>query len=330
MQIKGQWFQGCGHKGEADYTKGEGKLVWKVEFAARWKALDIRFEAYGKDIADSVRVNDRISQEILNYPPPYHAQYELFLAKGGKRFSKSAGTVFTPQVWFQYGSPQSLNLLMLKRFVGTRAISVMDIPAYMNEYDELEDIYFGNKKIENKKELAKLQGLYEYLWWLKPPKKPSVHVPYNLLAYLAKVAPKGSETDYITQKLREYGYLKQKEVVSDLKERMEYALNWNRDFLEIKETKIELSEKERNAIEELTQALQTLTEADQIQSIIFNIARKHGIQPGQFFKTLYMILLGTPSGPKLGPYIIAMGKQNVIDAFKRATKPKVLTQKNHK
>jgi len=34
-----------------------------------------------------------------------------------------------------------------------------------------------------------------------------------------------------------------------------------------------------------------------------------------------MILLGTPSGPKLGPYIIAMGKQNVINAFKRATKP---------
>jgi len=321
MQIKGQWFEGCGHKGEADYTKGEGKLVWKVEFAARWKALDIRFEAYGKDIADSVRVNDRISQEILHYPPPYHAQYELFLAKGGKRFSKSAGTVFTPQVWFRYGSPQSLNLLMLKRFVGTRAVSVMDIPVYVNEFDELEDIYFGNKKIENKKELAKLKGLYEYLWWLKPPKKSSVHVPYNLLAYLAKVAPKGSETDYITQKLREYSYLKQKETPSNLKERIQYALNWNRDFLEIKETKIELSAKERNAIEELTQSLQTETEADQIQSVIFSIARKHDIQSGQFFKTLYMILLGTPSGPKLGPYIIAMGKQNVIDAFKRAIKP---------
>jgi lysyl-tRNA synthetase class 1 len=321
MQIKGQWFTGCGHKGEADYTKGEGKLVWKVEFAARWKALDIRFEAYGKDIADSVRVNDRICQEILNYPPPYHAQYELFLAKGGKRFSKSAGTVFTPQVWFRYGSAQSLNLLMLKRFVGTRAISVMDIPIYMNEFDELEDIYFRNKKIQNKKELAKLKGLYEYLWWLKPPKKPSVHVPFNLLAYLAKVAPKGSETDYIAQKLQEYGYLKQKEAPSNLKERIEYALNWNRDFLEIKETKIELSAKERNAIEEFTQALHTETEADQIQSVIFSIARKHDIQPGQFFKTLYMILLGTPSGPKLGPYIIAMGKQNVIDVFKRATKP---------
>jgi len=320
MEIKGQWFKGCGHQGEADYTKAEGKLVWKAEFAARWKALDIRFEMYGKEIADSVRVNDRVSQEILNYPPPYHAEYELFLDKSGRRISKSAGNVFTPQVWFRYGSPQSLVLLMLKRFVGTRELSVVDIPQYMNEFDELEDIYFGKKTVADEKEHAKLTGLYKYCWWLKPPKKPSIHVPYNLLAYLAKVAPKGSETEYITQKLWEYGYLKQKVAPSDLRERIEFARNWNRDFLEIKETTVELGTNERKAVEELAQALQTETEVDQIQSVIFNIARKNDIQPSQFFKTLYSILLGTPSGPKLGPYMVAMGRQNVMDAFKRAVK----------
>ena len=321
MEIKKQWFKGCGYRGETNYTKGEGKLAWKVEFAARWKTLDIRFEAYGKDIADSVRVNDRICQEILNYPPPYHAQYELFLAKGGKRFSKSAGTVFTPQVWFRYGSPQSLNLLMLKRFIGTRAISVTDIPQYMNEFDELEDIYFGHKKIENKKELAKLKGLYEYLWWLDPPKQASVHAQYNLLVYLAKVAPKGSENQYIAEKLREYRYLKEKEeLTQDLKERINYALNWTQDFKEIKETTITLSSEERQAIEELTKILQTETDADQIQGSVFNIARKHKIQPGQFFKTLYIILLGTPTGPRLGPYLVAMGRKNVFDALDRALK----------
>jgi len=169
MEIKGQWFQGCGHKGEADYTKAEGKLAWKVEFAARWKALDIRFEAYGKDIADSVRVNDRICQEILNWPPPSHAQYELFLAKSGRRLSKSAGVVLSSQDWLRYGSPQSLILLMLKRFTGARPVSVLDIPTYMNEFDDLEDIYFGKKKISDKREPAKLNGLYKYCWWRNPP-----------------------------------------------------------------------------------------------------------------------------------------------------------------
>jgi len=317
MEIKGQWFKGCGHKGEADYTKAEGKLAWKAEFAARWKALDIRFEAYGKDIADSVRVNDRICQEILNWPPPYHAQYELFLAKGGKRFSKSAGMVFTPQAWFRYGSAQSLILLMLKRFVGARPVSVLDIPAYMNEFDELEDVYFGEKTVADKKELAKLSGLYKYCWWLKPPKQPSVHVPYNLLLYLAKVAPKKAETDYMTQKLREYGYVKD-ETPPNLQERIQYSLNWTRDLMEIRETAVKLSEKEENAIKELIETLRIATDENQIQTRIFETARKHTVQPSQFFKTLYIILLGTPAGPRLGPYIMSMGRQNVIEALERA------------
>jgi len=30
MEIKRKWLEGCGHKGEADYTKGQGKLAWKA------------------------------------------------------------------------------------------------------------------------------------------------------------------------------------------------------------------------------------------------------------------------------------------------------------
>jgi lysyl-tRNA synthetase class I len=41
------------------------------------------------------------------------------------------------------------------------------------------------------------------------------------------------------------------------------------------------------------------------------------MQPGAFFKTLYAILMGAPQGPRLGPYVIAMGKQNVIAALQR-------------
>jgi lysyl-tRNA synthetase class 1 len=318
MEVKGQWFKGCGHEGEADYAKGEGKLVWKVEFAARWKALDIRFEPYGKDIAASVRVNDRICREILGFEPPMHVQYEMFLDKSGKKISKSAGNVFTPQVWFRYGSPQSLLLLMLKRFVGTRTLSVTDIPQYMNELDDLEDVYFGKKLIQESMELAKLKGLYEYCWVLKPPKKPSIHVPYNLLVYLAKVAPKGTETEYITQKLREYSYIKDK-LPEGLEQRIEYTFNWIRDFEEITETTMELSPQENKAIKQLIQTLEKTDDENEIQTAIFTIAKENDIKPARFFKTLYTILLGAPQGPRLGPYIKSMGKQNVTKALNRAT-----------
>ena len=320
MEVKGRWLKGCGNKGEADYRKGEGKLSWKSEFAARWKALDIRFEAYGKDIADSVRINDRICKDVLGCTPPMHAQYEMFLDKSGRKISKSAGNVFTPQVWFRYGSAESLLLLTLKRFVGTRTLSVIDIPSYMNEFDELEDVYFGKRPVADPKERAKLTGLYLYCQLLKPLSEPCLHVPYNLLTYLAKVAPKGSETEYIMEKLIDYGYLKPSQAVpDDLKRRIEYALNWARDFREIKERAIKLSEQEVGAVKELIETLKTEVNEDQIQSAIFNIASKNKVQPKQFFKTLYTIFLGVPEGPRLGPYIVAMGRENVIKALKRVS-----------
>ena len=319
MEIKGKWIEGCGFKGEADVSKGEGKLTWKGEFAARWKALDVRFEAFGKDIADSVRINDRICREVLQFEPPSHAQYEMFLDKSGKKISKSTGNVFTPQVWFRYGSPRSLVLLMLKRFVGTRTLDVSDIPSYMNELDDLEDVYFGKKLAKDERELEKVRGLYEYLWALKPPGKPSVHAPYNLLTFLAKMAPRDGAEAFIAEKLQGYGYLQKGQLFDeDLRKRAEYAFNWIKDFEEIRETSVSLSDEEKAAMMELVEVLKVEDEPEKIQNAIFNTAKKHGLPLGGFFKTLYTILLGAQQGPRLGPYLLAMGKQNVIDALQRA------------
>ena len=165
----------------------------------------------------------------------------------------------------------------------------------------------------------KLRGLYEYCWVMKPPSKPSVHAPYNLLAFLAKMAPKECPTEFITEKLQSYGYLqKNQQLDADLAKRIEYAFNWTRDFEEIKETPVNLTNEEKNAIADLIEVLEAEDEPEKIQNAIFNAAKNNGLQPSAFFKTLYMILMGAQQGPRLGPYILAMGKQNVIAALKRA------------
>jgi lysyl-tRNA synthetase class 1 len=243
----------------------------------------------------------------------------MFLDKSGKKISKSTGNVFTPQVWFRYGSPQALLLLMLKRFIGTRTLGVTDIPSYMKEWDDLEDVYFEKKRDTDKKELMKLRGLYEYCCALKPPAKPSIHAPYNLLTFLAKLAPQGSEETFVADRLQGYGVLQKGQKVDEgLKKRIHYALNWIKDFKEIKETPVSLSEKDREAIVELIEVLQKEEEGEKVQNAVFEIAKKHGLQPAVFFRTIYSVLLGVPQGPRLGPYILAMGKQNVMAALDRA------------
>ena len=209
---------------------------------------------------------------------------------------------------------------MLKRFVGTRTLDVSDIPTYMNELDYLEDVYFG-KKQAGEKEVIRLKGLYEYCFVTKPPVKPSIHVPYNLMAFLVKMAPKECIDTYVTEKLQSYGYIQKNQTLdANLKQRMEYALNWTRDFEEIKETQVDLTAEEQKAIVELITKLDAEDDSDKIQNAIFNSAKDNGIQPGAFFKTLYRILMGAPQGPRLGPYVLAMGKQNVIAALQRSIK----------
>jgi lysyl-tRNA synthetase class 1 len=318
LEIRGRLIEGCGYEGEADITKGDGKLTWKGEFAARWKALDIGFVALVKYSADALIIHDRISREVLGFEPPSHARYEMFLDKGGKKISKSAGNVFTPQVWFRYGSPQSLLLLMLKRFVGTRTLDVSDIPSYMNEFDSLEDVYFGKKQV-NEKEASRLKGLYLYCWVTKPPTKPNIHVPFNLMAFLIKMAPKECVEEFIEEKLRNYGYLQKTQHLDDeLKKRVAYAENWTVDYQEIKETSVPLTEQEKKAVAALIDILGVSEDPDLIQNGIFNAAKNNGMQPRDFFRVLYTILMGAPQGPKLGPYVLAMGKQNVVAALQRA------------
>ena len=310
-ELRGQSVEGCGYEGEADIRKAEGKLNWKVEFASRWAALKICFEAYGKDIADSVRVNDRICAEILEFPAPFHLKYEMFLDKVGRKISKSKGNVFTPQVWLNYGSPQSLLLLLFKRIEGTRSLSVDDIPRYMDEVDDLEDIYFGKKKVTNFMEEAKLKGLYKYIHLLKPSANPEIHVPYRTLVSLWRWAPNGKEINYIEDRLRKYNFLKNG-VSENLRERLEYAKNWFKDFEEKEKSRIELSVAETHALEDLIQVIEVEEDPEKIQSQVFEVARNHGLKPRKLFRTIYNVLIGKPRGPRLGSYIIDCERDKVV------------------
>ncbi len=316
-QIGGRWVPGCGHKGEVKLSSGEGKLSWKVELAARWAALDVRFEAYGKDLEDSIKVNDRVSDEILGFPHPYHARYELFLDRGGRKLSKSAGNVVTPQSWLRYGTKQSLILLMYKRIVGTRYVSLEDVPKYVDEYDELEDVYFGRKAVEGQK-LVKLKGLYEYVNFLRPPSSPDIHVPYRLLAELGRAAPEEGAVEFVLERLRRYGILRS-EPTPGLIERIEKARRWALE-VEGRPPSYVPSREEAEAMLELASVLRSSEDPRVIQNAAFESARKRGLEPSAFFRALYRVLIGSDSGPRFSSYALDVGRERVASALEAAAR----------
>lgn len=310
--------KGCGYKGEVSYLKGNGKLAWKTEFAARWKAQKIVYEAVGKDVIDSVRVNDEICRKILGWEPPLHFVYEMFLEKGGRKISKSIGNVFTPQTWLKYGSPESLFLLMFKRSGTIRSLDITDIPSYMLEVDRLEDIYFGIEKLENPRNEFNAKRLFEFIHKLKSPKKPSVHLPYEYLVQLAGVAPKKNKLDFVIQSLKETGHLERvnRRIERNIEKKLEYAENWFNDFEKPKRKVIDLTLEEQRAIRELIEIIKRENDGEKIQTKIFEISKKYKIKPSKFFRQIYRILINQNKGPRLGPYIIQRGKDEVIKILK--------------
>ena len=308
VEISSKKINGCGHEGEADITKDLGKLAWKVEFAARWSAFDIRFEAYGKDIMDSVKVNDWVANEILKTPHPHHVKYEMFLDKGGKKISKSLGNVVTAQKWLEFGSPKSILLLLYKRITGARELGFEDIPSLMNEYNELEDIYFGRIKVDNEAKLTKSKGLYEYVNLLNPPKQSSTHVNYRLVMELAKIF-KENRTERVMKKLIDYGVIKNPD--PEIGKLIENAGNFVDQYDEQEKTQVEIDDVAKKALKILLDALDAEEEPEDIQNTIYQIAKSNNVQPKDFFKILYQIILGTSRGPKIGPFISDIGRRQV-------------------
>lgn len=323
-EIGKKWVAGCGHEGAADISKGEGKLSWKVEFAARWAAFDIRFEAHGKELTDSVRINDWISDNILSFPHPYHVVYELFQDKAGKKMSKSVGNLVTPQKWLTVATPQSLMLVYFKRIVGARNISEEDVPQYMDEYDELEDLYFGKTKESNFLKEARLKGLYYYSNLAIPSKTPPQHVSYRLLVELAKVAPADNPTEYIEKRLLAYRAVR--EIDGEIKKRIGYALNWSREFSLEESALVTLTDQERKAILAFTSKLDSLSDPNMVQTLAFDTARSAGLEPPAFFRAIYLSLLGVEKGPRLGPYIVDSGSNLVAEKLRKAAGESTLSE----
>ncbi|MFC1769377.1 lysine--tRNA ligase, partial [Nanoarchaeota archaeon] len=68
------WAKGCGHEGTLSPYDGNGKLPWKVEWAAKWISIGVPCELAGKDHftkKGSRDVSVAISNEVFDFPPPY-------------------------------------------------------------------------------------------------------------------------------------------------------------------------------------------------------------------------------------------------------------------
>jgi lysyl-tRNA synthetase class 1 len=114
-----------------------------------------------------------------------------------------------------------------------------------------------------------------------------------------------------------------------LKELVDYAIHYFRDFVLPEKEFREPSDAERAALIDLRDALSQLdpgATAETVQNVVYEVGRREPFldqkkkakdgKPGvslDWFNLLYQVLLGQEKGPRFGSFVVVYGLQNTID-----------------
>ncbi len=324
---------GCGHEGKADYTKGEGKLTWRVEWPARWKLLGVTCEPFGKDHAvrgGSYETGKEIAERVFGWQAPYPIPYE-WVSLSGKRMSSSRGVVFTLSQWLSVAEPELLRYFIfrskaMKSKSFDPGLPLLDL---YDEYDRVEELYFSGGEGRREEQLSRIYELSQVEG--VPARKPQ-RVPFRFAAVLSQVV--GEREERGLEIMRERGFLVQPEE-EDLRRALgrlrrarrwveEYAPEWMRfRVLEVlpEEVRGRLTEVQRRALSRLAAELRE-GEYDPLalHNKVYEVARGLGMDPPELFRALYLVFIGREAGPRVGNFLSAMERSFVVSRLTEASR----------
>lgn len=314
---------GCNYEGENNPLKGNGKLVWKSEWAAQWARWKVVSEGAGKEYQvpnSAFWINGEITEKIFDYPAPVPIFYEHVLIDNVK-MSASIGNVIYPYEWLDVASPELLRMFYNKRLMKARSFSWKDLPNLYDEYDYYGKVYFGEIMLENKKEEGHIKRLFK-ISHIGEIKKP-VDTSFSHTALLAQLFTKKSD---IVNSLKKTGHYR-KEQEKQIFQRISYVKNWLAKYapeevrIKVNDAvpkNLDLNEKEKEALHITARALK---EEDFDEKTLFerfySICQELGLDPKYFFRASYKVIMNRDRGPKLAPFILTIGKEKVIKLFEK-------------
>jgi lysyl-tRNA synthetase class 1 len=293
-------------------TGGHVKLQWKPDFGARWAALDVDFEMYGKDHSTNTPIYDGIC-EILGGRKPEHFTYELFLDEHGQKISKSRGNGLTIDEWLTYAATESLSYFMYQKPKTAKRMYFDVIPRAVDEYHQQLRAY-PDQDAEGQ--------VNNPVWHIHGGNPPPSHmvVSFAMLLNLASVAG-AVDRSGLWGFIRRYAPDASPETHPDLDAAAGFALRYYRDFVAPTRQFRAPTEKERAALLDLRGRLAAWTgglDAEALQTMVFAVGTEHGFDPlRDWFTALYEVLLGASQGPRFGGFVALYGVDETVALIDR-------------
>ena len=287
-------------------TGGNVKLQWKPDFGARWAALGVDFEMYGKDHSTNTPIYDRIC-EILGWKAPEHFTYELFLDDNGQKISKSSGNGISIDEWLSYASTESLSYFMYQKPKTAKRLYFDVIPRAVDEYHQQLRAYPGQDAAQQ------VANPVYHIHNGDVPESRMV-VPFAMLLNLASVAH-ANDKDQLWGFIRRYAPDASPETHPDLDAAAGFAVKYYEDFVAPAKTYRAPTEAEREALTELRDQLAAYdgpVEDEALQSVVYAVGRDRFDPLRDWFKALYEVLLGASQGPRFGGFVALYGVDETV------------------
>ena len=297
---------------EQKVTGGNCKLGWRVDWAMRWAAQQVDYEMSGKDLIDSVKLSSRICR-ILGARPPEGFTYELFLDENAEKISKSKGNGLTVDEWLAYAPPESLALFMYQNPQRAKRLYFDVIPKNVDDYLTYLEKY------ETEDTAPRLVNPVWHIHNGNPPRE-EVHLSFSILLNLASVC-NTEDKDVLWGFISRYAPKATPESAPILDNLVIHAIAYYRDFVKPKKKYRMPNELERAALADLENTLAALpSSADEkaIQTEIYEVGKRHPFPDLKaWFQALYEILLGQPTGPRMGSFVALYGLPETLALIKR-------------
>ncbi|MCB5198735.1 lysine--tRNA ligase [Loktanella sp. TSTF-M6] len=294
-------------------TGGNVKLQWKPDFGARWAALDVDFEMYGKDHAANTPIYDGICR-VLGGRAPEHFTYELFLDDQGHKISKTSGNGLTIDEWLTYAATETLSYFMYLKPKTAKRMHFDVIPKAVDEYHQQLRAY------ADQDEAARLNNPVFHIHGHNVPASDMV-VPFSMLLNLASVSG-AEDKETLWGFIQRYAPEASAATHPQLDQAAGFAVQYYNDFVKPKKVYRAPDEREEAALDDLVQRLRQWDgglDAEGLQSEVFAVGKAHGFDPlRDWFTALYEILLGASQGPRFGGFIALYGVDETIALIEAA------------
>lgn len=288
-------------------TGGNVKLQWKPDFGARWAALGVDFEMYGKDHQTNTAIYDRIC-EILGGRAPQHYVYELFLDEKAEKISKSKGNGLTIDEWLTYAGPDSLAYFMYQKPRTAKRLYFDVIPKAVDEYHQQLRAFDGQDSA---------QRLANPVWHIhrgQPPASDMV-VPFAMLLNLASAANVHDKAQ-LWRFIRRYAPAASPEANPALDAAAGHAVRYFEDFVRPAKRYRAPDATEAAALADLRDRLAAWegpADPEELQNLVYAVGKDHGFDPLRaWFGAIYEVLLGETQGPRFGGFIAVYGIPETI------------------